>query len=143
MSSDDGERDPAKKQGERVNGVRNKAVSKVSMPVWAVAGIALLAALAGCLVGNNTALGSKELTVKTGRAMLHNSENWLTSFDTDDPDDQLTFNADSVWYVFSGAEGQGVPPCLQEGESTPVRIGYTWIDFPDGGGAPMVAWVEC
>ena len=122
-----------------MDALMNRIRREVSVPLWAVLVLGLAGAVIGGFLGNNTSLGSKELTVKTGRAMLHNSENWLTFFDTDDPDDQLSFNADSVWYLSSGSKGHGAPPCLQEGESTPVRIGYTWVDFPDGGGAPLVA----
>ena len=123
--------------------VRAQLASGLTIPLWGIVAAVMGVALVGGLVGNNTSWGSKELTVKTGRAMLHNTDNWLASFDTDDPDDQLTFNADSVWWSGAG-EGQGVPPCLErEGVWVPVRVGYTWVDFPDGGGAPMVAWVEC
>lgn len=123
--------------------MRSRLGRRVSLPVWGILAAVMAAVLVGGLLGNNTRLGSKELTVKTGRAMLHNTDNWLTSFDTDDPDDQLAFHADAVWYSSPEAEGEGVPPCLSEGRWTPVRIGYTGVDFPDGGGAPVVAWVEC
>jgi hypothetical protein len=113
------------------------------MPLWAALAVGLGAALVGGLVGNSTSWGSKELTVKTGRAMLHNSENWLTSFDTDDPDDQLAFHADSVWYSTPESDGDGVPPCLREGRWASVRVGYTEVDAPDGHSWPVVAWVEC
>lgn len=124
--------------------MRSRLGRRISIPLWGVLAAVMVAVLVGGLLGNNTRLGSKELTVMTGRAMLQNSENWLSDFDTDDPDDQLSFNADSVWWSGVGREGQGVPPCLErEGEWVPVRVGYTWVDFPDGGSAPFVTWVEC
>ena len=113
------------------------------MPLWGIVAAVIGALVVGSLFGNNTSLGSKELTVKTGRAMLHNTDNWLTSFDTGDPDDQLAFHAETVWYSTPQTDGEGVPPCLREGKSVPVRIGYTGIEYPGGGGRSVVAWVEC
>ena len=78
--------------------MRSRLGRRISIPLWGILAAVMGAALVGGLLGNNTQLGSKELTVKTGRAMLHNTDNWLTSFDTDDPDDQLAFHADAVWY---------------------------------------------
>jgi hypothetical protein len=124
--------------------VKAHLASRLKIPLWGVVAAAMGAAMVGGLVGNNTPWGSKELTVKAGRAMLHNTDNWLTSFDTDDPDDQLAFHADSVWWSGPGLSGQGVPPCLErENTWAQVRVAYTWVDFPDGGSAPFLAWVEC
>lgn len=123
--------------------MRSRLGRRISIPLWGILAAVMGAVLVGGLLGNNTQLGSKELTVKTGRAMLHNTDNWLTSFDTDDPDDQLAFHADAVWYSTPGTQGEGVPPCLREGKQVPVRVGYTGVDLPGGGGTSMVAWVEC
>lgn len=126
-----------------MNSVRSRLESRLALPLWGLALGSLVAALVGGFIGNSTSWGSKDLAVKTGRAMLHNSENWLTSFDTDDPDDQLSFHADTVWHSGPGSEGEGVPPCLREGSWTSVRVGYTVVDAPDGHSWPVVAWVEC
>jgi hypothetical protein len=123
--------------------MRSRLTRRISIPLWGIVAAVLAVLLVGGLLGNNTHLGSKELTVKTGRAMLHNTHNWLTSFDTGDPADQLAFHADAVWYSSPETDGEGVPPCLSEGRYTPVRIGYTGVEFPGGGGRAVVAWVEC
>src|SRR5262245_52695132 len=103
-----------------------------------------VAAVVGFLVGNESPRGAKHLTVKSGRAMLHNTDNWLTSFDTGDPDDQLAFTANAVASDSPrGFQDHGVPPCLRVGRSVPVRVGYTWIDFPSGVRMPVVQWLEC
>ncbi len=78
-----------------------------------------------------------------GRAHLHNTENWLTSFDTDDPDDQLTFEANAVHWSDGSRTGYQHPPCLREGRAVPVRVGYTWVDMPGETSRSVVAWVEC
>jgi len=113
--------------------------------------IALLAAtglvgamLLGFWVGNSSPYGSKHLDVKVGRAMLHNTQNWLTSFQTDDPGEQLAFFADAVASdSATGFQDHGVPPCLEVGDTVPVRVGYASIHFPSGVTAPVVQWVEC
>jgi len=104
----------------------------------------VLAAGLGAWWGNMTSWASKQLSVKSGNVTLLNTDNWLTGFDTGDPDDQLNFYADAVWYSSGNSSGSGRPPCLRERESVPGRVGYTWVKFPDGSGrAPFVLWVEC
>jgi hypothetical protein len=118
---------------------------------WSTKSIALLAAiglvgsmLLGFWVGNSSPYGSKHLDVKAGRAMLHNTQNWFTSFDTDDPSEQLAFFADAVASdSATGFQDHGVPPCLKVGEMVRVRVGYASIHFPSGVTAPVVQWVEC
>lgn len=114
---------------------------KVALWVPVVVGVVALAL--GLLLGNTTAIGSKQLTVLDGRAHLHNTENWLTSFDTDDPDDQLTFEANAVHWSDGSRTGYQHPPCLREGRAVPVRVGYTWVDMPGETSRSVVAWVAC
>jgi hypothetical protein len=109
----------------------------------AAAGL-IVSALLGFWVGSSNTYGSKHLNVKTGHALLHNTDNWLTSFDTDDPSDQLVFSANSVASESAtGFQDHGVPPCLKVGTTVPVRVGYTSIHFPSGITMPVVQWVEC
>jgi hypothetical protein len=118
--------------------------SVTKAPVWVAAAIVVVAAAIGFWAGSTSAFGSKHLTVKTGQATLHNSDNWLTSFDTDDPQGQLSFSANAVASnSAAGFQDHGVPPCLEVGKKVPVRVGYTSIDFPSGISAPVVQWVEC
>jgi hypothetical protein len=49
----------------------NRIRREVSVPLWAILVMGLAGALVGGFLGNSTSLGSKQLTVKTGRAMLH------------------------------------------------------------------------
>ena len=79
----------------------------------------------------------------TGTAMLHNRENWLTSFDDGHPADQQTLYANAVWWEQDGDTVGGPQGCLRLGRKVPVRIGYTWVGHPGGGAHPVVAWVEC
>ena len=124
--------------GRVVTELKTRSVS------WSVLlAVATTALALGLLLGNNTSLGSKKLTVLEGRAFLQNTENWLTSFDTDNPDDQMSFRANSVAWSDGSERGDDSPPCLKEGRSVPVKVGYTWVELPDGGGMPVVAWVEC
>lgn len=113
----------------------------VSWLVLLAVGFAALAV--GAVLGNNASLGSKNLTVLEGRALLHNTENWMTSFDTDDPADQLVFLANAVAWSDEDSSGGDHPPCLKQGREVPVRVGYTRVSFPDGGSRSIVAWVEC
>lgn len=105
--------------------------------------VAVVALLVGAWLGNSTHFGAKNLTVLTGEARLHNTDNWLTSFDTGDPDEQLSFYANAVSWTDGTFGGDGGAPCLRVGEVADVRVGYTHVDFPDGGSRPVVAWVEC
>jgi len=109
-----------------------------------VVGALVLSVLLGYRVGNTSSHGPKHLRVESGRAVLHNTENWLTSFDTDEPGQQLAFRADSVASDSAiGFQDHGVPPCLEVGRRVPVRVGYTSIRFPSGRTMPVVQWVEC
>jgi hypothetical protein len=87
--------------------------------------------------------GTKRLKVKTGEAFLHNTDNWLSSFDTGDPDDQLTFYANAVDWSSPSSGGSGRPPCLVEGRAVPVRVGYTRVTYEGGGAREIIAWIDC
>jgi len=112
---------------------------------WKPVLVALVAALAlGMVLGNHVSYGTKRLKVKTGEAFLHNTDNWLSSFDTGDPDDQLTFYANAVdWSSSRFSGGSGRPPCLVEGRAVAVRVGYTRVAYEGGGAREIIAWVEC
>jgi hypothetical protein len=105
--------------------------------------VAVVALALGVVLGNNTAIGAKKLTVHEGSAYLHNTENWLTSFDPEDPDDQLAFHANAVYWSDGSSSGEGHPPCLSKGRAVPVRVGYSRVELPDGGFRSVVSWVEC
>jgi hypothetical protein len=121
-----------------VTELKTRSVSWLVLLVVATVALAL-----GLFLGNSTPFGSKKLTVLEGRAFLGNTENWLTSFDTGSPDDQMSFRANAVAWSDGSEHGDDSPPCLKEGRSVPVKVGYTWVDLPDGGRMPVVAWVEC
>ena len=114
-----------------------------TFPLWMAVGLGVVALVIGVVLGNNTALGAKKLTVVEGSAYLHNTGNWFTSFDTEDPDDQLAFHANAVHWSDGSSSGEGRPPCLRLGRAVPVRVGFSWVEFPDAGSRPVVAWVEC
>ncbi len=124
--------------GRVLTSLRTRSVSWLSLLALGTAALAL-----GVLVGNTSTLGAKNLTVLTGEAILHNNHNWLTSFDTQDPDDQLAFHANAVAWSDERMRGDGKPPCLKLGRSVPVRVGYAWVTYGDGASRPVVAWVEC
>jgi hypothetical protein len=115
---------------------------RAGLPAWSLIVVAALALALGWWLGNNASWGSKELTHRTGEAQLLNKATGLASFDTDDPDDQLAFDANSVTWLSRSEEGEGRPPCLREGNPARVRVGYTWVEAPSSTW-PIVVWVEC
>lgn len=124
--------------GRALTSLRTRSVSWLALLAVGTGVLAL-----GVLVGNTSTLGAKNLTVLTGEAILHNNRNWLTSFDTLDPDDQLAFYANAVAWSDESMRGDGKPPCLKLGRSVPVRVGYAWVTYADNASRPVVAWVEC
>ena len=55
---------------------------KIELPLAALVAVLLVVLAGGLWAGNTAALGAKRMHEATGVAMLHNQDNWLTSFDT-------------------------------------------------------------
>jgi hypothetical protein len=114
------------------------------VPRWALVAAIVVTAVFGFWAGTESPVGTTRLNVKSGTALLQNKDNWLTSFDTRNPDDQMSFYANTIWSESAvGSSESGVPPCLRVGHRVHVRIGYTTVHFPSGQKAPEVLWLEC
>lgn len=116
---------------------------KIELPVAALVAVLVVVLAGGLWAGNTSALGAKRMHEATGVAMLHNQDNWLTSFDAEDGSEQHVFHGDQIWWESGSETGESRVPCLRVGKQVPVRIGWTWVAGPNGGRHQVVSWVEC
>lgn len=116
---------------------------KIELPLATLVAVLLVVLAGGLWAGNTSALGAKRMHETTGVAMLHNQDNWLTSFDAGDASEQHVFHGDQIWWESGSESGEGRVPCLRVGRQVPVRIGWTWVTGPNGGRHQVVSWVEC
>lgn len=100
--------------------------------------------LAGLYAGNEVPWGTKTPQTHVGTAFLHNEENYLTSFDSDDGDKLIGFNARDVpWEAGGTTHLGGRPACLRVDRGVPVELSVIEYETPGGGAYTAVVWVRC
>ena len=80
---------------------------KIELPLASLVAVLLVVLAGGLWAGNTSALGAKRMHEAAGVAMLHNQDNWLTSFDTEDASEQHVFYSDQIWWESGSESGQG------------------------------------
>ncbi|WP_214104493.1 hypothetical protein [Acrocarpospora catenulata] len=105
------------------------------------------AVLVGGVVAQNLPIGKVSLIIAEGYAQLV-ADGSGGSF-TPDGGQTMQLPAEVPWTDRDGMLHTGDrPACLWgEGEtrniSARVEAGYRWIELPNGGGYPLVAWLRC